>query len=77
LRGYISFARNTRHACVVKNISEGGACLNIGLLLDPAERFTLTVSAVGNFRRECRLIWRSDSNVGIQFVRMPAQDWHC
>jgi hypothetical protein len=27
-----------------------------------------------NFRRECKLIWRSASDIGIKFVHTPAQN---
>ena len=46
-----------KQPCMIKNISEGGACLHVGLLLDPPERFTLQVSSLGNLRRECKLVW--------------------
>jgi PilZ domain len=70
--------RNTpKRACMIKNVSEGGACLHIGLLLDPPERFRLTIGAVGNFCRECKLIWRSEFDVGVKFIQRSAQDYFC
>jgi PilZ domain len=69
------FGRNTpKRACMIKDVSEGGACLHIGLLLDPPERFTLTIRAVGNFCRVCQLVWRSEFDVGVKFVQRAARD---
>jgi hypothetical protein len=58
-----------KRPCMIKNISEGGARLHVGLLLDPPERFTLQVASVGNFRRECKLVWRSEFDVGVKFIQ--------
>jgi hypothetical protein len=73
LRAGMIFGRNTpKRACMIKDVSEGGACLHIGLLLDPPERFTLTIGAVGNFCRVCELVWRSEFDVGVKFI--PGSD---
>ena len=70
LRGYMDFGRNApKRTCLIKNISEDGARLYIGLLLDPPERFTLKISSAGKLCRECKLIWRSEFDVGIAFVQ--------
>jgi hypothetical protein len=54
--------------CTIKNISDGGARLDIGLLLDLPDRFTLLMSSTANHRRECRLIWRSEFEAGIKLL---------
>jgi hypothetical protein len=78
LRAGLIFGRNTpKRACMIKNVSEDGACLHIGLLLDPPERFTLTIGVVGNFCRKCKLIWRSEFDVGVKFIQRSAQDYFC
>jgi hypothetical protein len=69
------FGRNApKRPCMIKDMSESGACLNIGLLLDPPDYFTLQVFAVGNFCRECKLIWRSEFYVGVEFIQRAPQD---
>jgi hypothetical protein len=54
--------------CTIKNISYGGARLDIGLLLDLPDRFILLMSSTANHRRECRLIWRSEFEAGIKLL---------
>jgi hypothetical protein len=74
LRASMDFGRNTpKHTCIIKNISEGGARLCVGLLLDPPARFTLKISSVGNFCRECQLGWRSEFDVGVEFIQRSAR----
>ena len=47
--------------CTIKNISHGGARLDIGLLLDLPDRFTLLTSSTAN------LIWRSNVKLESNF----------
>jgi hypothetical protein len=54
--------------CLIKNISNGGARLDIGLLLDLPNRFALLTSSPANRRRECRLVWRSEFEAGIKLL---------
>jgi hypothetical protein len=54
--------------CLIKNISNGGARLDIGLLLDLPDRFALLTSSSANRRRECRLVWRSEFEAGIKLL---------
>ena len=54
-------------ACVVLDISQGGACLAVDPLPLP-EKFTLLLSPSGNVRRSCLLRWRNDEQAGVQFV---------
>src|ERR1700704_4856992 len=42
LKASMDFGCNTpKRTCMIRNISESGACLHIGLLLDPPEYFDL------------------------------------
>jgi hypothetical protein len=46
LKGTMAFDGSApKRDCIIKNISERGACLDIGLLLDPPDRFSLMISA--------------------------------
>jgi PilZ domain len=56
-------------SCEIIDISHGGARLR-PLMCPPKalpERFTLLLSACGKVRRHCRVIWRSASELGVQF----------
>jgi hypothetical protein len=49
--------------------------LHIGRVIDPPALFTLMISLPGStFRRECKLSWRSASDIGIMFTQAPAQN---
>jgi hypothetical protein len=63
-------------ACIIKNISEGGARLDIGLLLDPPDRFSLRISASSNTWRECRVVWRSEFEAGVAHLDTTGPDDH-
>jgi hypothetical protein len=55
--------------CEVLDISDGGARLR-PLMTSPdalPEQFTLLLSACGRVRRNCRVIWRSKIELGVQF----------
>ena len=50
--------------CVVRNVSEGGACLEIR---DPLpDSFVLVLDDVP---RTCRVVWRQASRVGVEFLK--------
>lgn len=56
-------------SCEIIDISDGGARLR-PLLCTPKvlpEKFTLLLSACGKVRRNCRVIWRSTNQLGVQF----------
>jgi hypothetical protein len=56
-------------SCEVLDISEGGARLR-PLLCAPRmlpEKFILLLSECGKVRRNCRVIWRSVAELGVQF----------
>jgi hypothetical protein len=65
--GTITF-ENSGIACTVRNMSEGGAAIDLeGPVILP-QSFTLSI-ARDNFARDCRAVWRSDKRVGLTFVR--------
>lgn len=58
-------------ACEIIDISAGGARLR-PLMCSPdvlPESFTLLLSSCGRVRRVCRVAWRSESDLGVQFAR--------
>jgi PilZ domain len=69
LKGSMAFGPCApRRTCVIVDISEGGVRLNIGLLLDPPERFGLSLQPRDIFQRECRVVWRTDYEIGAKFI---------
>jgi hypothetical protein len=53
--------------CYVLDISENGACLDVGDLAVP-KVFGLSLTAGGEVRRVCTLIWRRGEMVGVRFI---------
>lgn len=52
--------------CVVRNMSEGGACLQVDGTDWLPEKFDLTIPIDG-LKRACRLCWKSADRVGVAF----------
>ena len=53
--------------CVVADLSDTGARLEID---DPGtlpDMFTLTLAGPGHQRRQCRVVWRRDQEIGVTF----------
>jgi hypothetical protein len=55
-------------AATIADISVGGAKLLVPNSYNVPESFTLLLTRDGNARRRCRVVWRSPSTIGIQFV---------
>jgi hypothetical protein len=58
---------DTPHGCVIADISDSGARLEID---DPSrlpESFTLLLDGPDQQRRACRVVWRTASEVGVAF----------
>jgi hypothetical protein len=53
--------------CVVADISETGARLDVEEPEDVPECFTLFLGGHGQPRHYCRVVWRSDEQIGVQF----------
>jgi hypothetical protein len=53
-------------SCLVRNISEHVAALDVINPRDIPDRFTLVLPSEGTFH-DCHLIWRSEAEVGVTF----------
>ena len=53
--------------CFVLDVSENGACLEVGDLAVP-KVFGLALTSGGEVRRLCRLVWRRGELIGARFV---------
>jgi hypothetical protein len=58
--------------CIVRNLSAGGACLQVESTEDLPEEFLLKI-LVENLRRVCRIAWRSQDRMGVVFCETRAR----
>jgi hypothetical protein len=56
--------------CTVQNITGGGARLKLANTSGLPETFDLTFEH-GRTRRPCRVIWRTDNELGVCFEQIP------
>ena len=52
--------------CIVQNITSSGACLKLANTHGLPETFELTFEH-GRTRRACRVVWRTDDELGVAF----------
>jgi hypothetical protein len=64
--GSISFDRFAGIECVVRNLSDGGACLELDCPGSLPADFSLIIRPE-NVRRSCRLVWRGEHRLGVCF----------
>ncbi|MHC2626792.1 hypothetical protein ACVIW2_008824 [Bradyrhizobium huanghuaihaiense] len=55
-------------ACTVRNMSAGGAAIELESPVSLPQSFTLSITC-DNFVRHCRPVWRSDKRIGLAFVQ--------
>jgi hypothetical protein len=53
-------------SCVVRNLSDTGACLGVDNPLDIPESFNIVFDS-GEASRMCRVIWRKYKKIGVAF----------
>jgi hypothetical protein len=53
--------------CVVRNISDTGAALEVTSPVGIPERFTLVI-AQENVAKPCRVMWRKEKRIGVAFM---------
>lgn len=52
--------------CTVRNLTNIGACLHVTNSLGVPDRFELMFDSM-HVRRPCRVIWRTDTKLGVSF----------
>jgi hypothetical protein len=57
------------HGCVLSDISDTGARLDVEDSKILPDRFMLLLSGTGSARRSCRVIWRAPHQIGVAFER--------
>ena len=65
--GSILFGTGAAIDCVIRNISETGAALEIATPVGIPDNFTLLIKP-GRIKRSCRVVWRSADRIGVQFT---------
>ena len=64
--GVIAFNRGGGISCTVRNISDGGACLEVSSQMDIPDAFTLEVR-LDRLKRPCHVCWRHRDRIGVAF----------
>ena len=54
--------------CTVLDVSASGAMIKIQTPNEVPDNFTLLMSRDGKVRRQCRVVRRSETGIGVQFV---------
>jgi len=58
--------RSSVISCTVRNLSEGGACLQVATSIGIPDCFDLTIEPDGA-TRPCQIAWRSEQRIGVAF----------
>jgi hypothetical protein len=54
--------------CTMLNMSSTGAMIKPPLETEVPNEFILLLSKDGNVRRRCKILWRTDTAIGVQFI---------
>jgi PilZ domain-containing protein len=63
-----------RCECVLSDISDKGARINVPDVDAIADNFLLLLAANGAARRRCRVVWRKPRQIGVKFETRPARE---
>ena len=66
---WMALDNDTLHGCVLADISDTGARLDVEDSKALPDRFMLLLSGTGAARRSCRVIWRAEAQIGVAFER--------
>jgi hypothetical protein len=70
--GLIAFNRAGTIECRVRNLSPIGACLDVASQIGIPDEFMLVVEHE-QLKKQCRVIWRSPTRLGIEFLAAPRE----
>jgi hypothetical protein len=65
--GMIAFDEACGVSCRVRNLSEGGACLEVPTPIGIPQVFTLRIER-DRVCRPCRVAWRSHDRLGVSYI---------
>ena len=66
--GTVTNPGNPDQACIISDFSNDGAKLHVRAAVLVPNEFTLRFSPERGPPRDCRVLWRTDHQLGIQFV---------
>ncbi|HVZ52251.1 MAG TPA: PilZ domain-containing protein [Pseudolabrys sp.] len=67
---YVAWATSDsgeRQSCLLSDMSETGARIDVENAGQVPEQFMLLLSANGAARRACRVVWRTSNQIGVRF----------
>jgi hypothetical protein len=64
---WIALKAKKLHGCVVSDISDSGARLNVENAALLPDEFLLFLSSRGTASRKCRVVWRKTKQIGVEF----------
>jgi hypothetical protein len=73
---WIMLPKNQSLGCVLADISDTGGRIGVDNIDDVPETFTLWLAKNGSARRNCRVVWRSQKQVGVSFDRVAFDPEH-
>jgi hypothetical protein len=56
------------HCCVISDVSEGGARLELPVGIEAPQIFVLSLTPTGSVLRYCEVRWRRGGAIGVRFV---------
>src|SRR5664280_2289628 len=69
---WIALTADQRHGCVVSDVSDSGARIDVQDSKLIPDHFVLMLSSNGAARRFCRVMWRKPTQMGVKFERSLA-----
>lgn len=69
---WIALGPNQRHGCVVSDVSDTGARIDVQDSSILPDHFVLMLTSNGAARRYCRVMWRKPNQVGVKFAKTLA-----
>ena len=70
---WISLGPKKLQGCVVADVSDSGARLDVENSTTVPDSFVLLLSASGKPKRKCRVIWRKGAQIGVEFEKPLAR----
>jgi PilZ domain len=70
---WVALTAEQRHGCVVSEVSDTGARLDVQDSTVLPDHFVLLLTNTGVARRYCRVMWRKATQVGVKFARSLAE----
>ena len=64
--GTIAFNRDAGISCMVRNLSDSGACLEVANHIGIPEAFTLVIES-DHLHQHCHIVWRKEKRIGVAF----------